>query len=93
MKIRIKRIAPLQSGKVLAAIYALVSLIIVPFLLIAAALSPKDSGGIPIVMAVAMPVIYIVFGFIGGIIGACIYNLVAKCVGGMDIEVEQETIE
>ncbi len=90
MKIRIKKIAPLQAGKMLAAIYALFSIIFVPFLLIAALVSPKGSGGLSMVIVLVIPVVYIVMGFIGGVIGAFIYNLVAGWMGGMEIEYEQE---
>jgi hypothetical protein len=36
---------------------------------------------------VMIPVLYGVMGFIGGIIGALIYNLVAKWIGGIEVEV------
>jgi hypothetical protein len=39
-------------------------------------------------MAILMPVIYGVMGFIGGVIGAAVYNLVARWIGGIELEVE-----
>ena len=39
-------------------------------------------------MGILMPVIYGVMGFIGGIIGAAVYNLVASWIGGIELEVE-----
>jgi hypothetical protein len=38
--------------------------------------------------AIAAPLLYAAMGFIFGLIGACIYNLVAKFVGGIEVEVE-----
>ena len=38
--------------------------------------------------AIFAPIIYAVMGFIIGVIGAFIYNLVAKWVGGIEVEVE-----
>jgi hypothetical protein len=35
-----------------------------------------------------MPVFYGVFGFIFGIISAAIYNLIARWLGGIEVEVE-----
>ncbi|MBS0514631.1 MAG: hypothetical protein JSS16_04070 [Proteobacteria bacterium] len=37
---------------------------------------------------VFLPIMYGIFGFIAGAIGAFIYNLVAGVVGGVEIEVE-----
>ena len=92
MKIRIKKIAPLQAGKMLAALYACGAVIAVPFLLIAALVGPKGHGGVPVAMALGLPLIYIVGGFIGGVIGSFIYNLVAGWIGGMEIDIQEERI-
>lgn len=87
MKLRIKRIAPLQAGKMLAGIYALFALILIPFLLV---VSMVGSGAhIPLPIAIGMPLLYIVMGFLGGIVGAFFYNLVAGWLGGLDVECEQ----
>ena len=90
MKIRIKRISPLQAGKMLAIIYALFCVVIVPIMLLAAVFAPKGSGGFPMIMIVVMSVIYIVGGFIGGVIGAFVYNLVAGWIGGMEMDFEEQ---
>ena len=42
-------------------------------------------GGGVVVMAVGLPVMYGAFGFIFGVIGALIYNLVAGWTGGIEI--------
>jgi hypothetical protein len=36
-----------------------------------------------------MPIIYAIMGFIMGVIGAWLYNLIAKWVGGVQIELEK----
>ena len=38
--------------------------------------------------ALAMPVFYVVMGFITGVIGAGLYNLVAGWIGGIEVDVE-----
>jgi ABC-type Co2+ transport system permease subunit len=88
MKKTIKRISPVQLGKLLAAVYALFSVIFVPFLLIAVLTAPEGRG-LSLVFCIVMPIIYIVLGFIGGIIGAFIYNIAAGWVGGIEIEIEE----
>ena len=45
-------------------------------------------GGLAIII---WPVLYGVIGFISGIIGAALYNLFAKWVGGIKVELQQET--
>ena len=37
----------------------------------------------------ALPVIYWVLGFLGGAIGAWVFNNVARTVGGLEIELEE----
>lgn len=37
-------------------------------------------------MAVLIPVIYGVMGFIGGVISALLYNLIARWTGGLEFE-------
>jgi hypothetical protein len=44
------------------------------------------AGGI--FMLILLPIMYGVFGFIAGLIGAAIYNLIAGMVGGIELEVE-----
>jgi hypothetical protein len=38
--------------------------------------------------ALFLPIIYGVAGFIGGIVSAFLYNIIAKWVGGMEVEIE-----
>ncbi|MEO6971323.1 MAG: DUF3566 domain-containing protein [Chthoniobacterales bacterium] len=98
---RIKRIAPLQAGKMLAVVYGCMGLIFLPFFALAGVLGAFAQhahssqaapaalvGGLMIGMGVFMPIIYGVMGFIFGVIGAALYNLVARWIGGIEVEVE-----
>jgi hypothetical protein len=38
--------------------------------------------------ALLMPIFYAVMGFVFGVVGAFIYNVLAKWVGGIELEVE-----
>jgi hypothetical protein len=99
MKRTLKSIEPVQSGKVSAAIYGLMSLIFVPFFALfpmIAIFTPKTAdsppllvlAGIGIAMAIGMPILYAVMGFIIGVIGAWLYNVIANWIGGIQVEVE-----
>ncbi len=98
---KLKRIAPLQFGKMMGVLYGLMGLIFLPFFVIAglvgafaqtqaqenAAAGAAALGGL-VVMGLLMPVIYGVMGFILGIISAALYNLIARWIGGIEVEVE-----
>lgn len=74
----------------LGVLYGLLGLIFVPVLLLMAVFAsrtgaPAAFGGV--FLAILFPVLYAVAGFVGGIIAAAIYNLVAKWTGGLEFEV------
>jgi hypothetical protein len=90
MKKQLTRVSPLRAGIVLGATYALLGLILVPFFLLASAFG-KTQTSFPMagpVLAIFFLVFYAIFGFIVGVIGAAVYNLVAKITGGLEFEVE-----
>ena len=95
IKRRIKRIAPVQLGKMLAVLYGVISLLFVPVILIvshfATRLPQQQRAGIMALgtgFAFLFPILYAAMGFIFGVIGAWVYNLVAKWTGGIEVEVE-----
>jgi hypothetical protein len=88
MKKRLTYVSPLQLGIVLGALYGVISLLIVPFLILAALFGPKGTG-FGIVFAIFLPVIYAVAGFIGGVISAFVYNLIAKWTGGIEFTTQE----
>jgi hypothetical protein len=92
---RIKRFAPLQLGKMLAILYGIMGLIFIPFFLlmtlVAAHMPAQQRVGLLAFgagFAVFVPIIYAAMGFVFGALGALIYNLVAKWIGGIEVEVE-----
>jgi hypothetical protein len=86
---RLTRVTPLKAGIVLGILYGIGGLIAAPFVLIAAFAGNQGVQGIA--LAVMLPIIYAVGGFIGGIIAAALYNLVAKWTGGFEFEVSDVT--
>jgi len=95
-KRRLKRVAPLSVGKIGALVYGAIGLIFVPFFLIMAAVGahsgmqhhPFGPLALGAGFAIAAPFMYAAMGFIGGVISAALYNLFAKWVGGIEVEVE-----
>jgi hypothetical protein len=86
MKQQIVRIAPHQAGKVLGIMYFLISLLIVPFMLIGALFGSEKAG--MAIVAIALPFVYGVLGYLFSALAAAIYNLIAGFVGGLEITVE-----
>ena len=75
---------------VLGILYGIAALIVAPFFLLAA-FAGKEGAVRGVALAVMFPVIYAVGGFVGGIIAAALYNLVAKWTGGLEFEVSDDT--
>jgi len=84
---QIRRFGVGQTAKVVGVLYALMGLIFVPFLLLASMLSP-DKSAIGPGLALALPIIYGVAGFIFTALGCAIYNFVAGLVGGIEVELD-----
>lgn len=89
MKKQIIHISPFQTAKVFAVLYFLMSLPFIGMMAIMFSFSPfpKPALGFLIIF----PFLYLVFGFIFTALGAWVYNIAAKWVGG--IEYTSKTIE
>jgi hypothetical protein len=85
---RIRRFGVLQTSKVIGALYALLGLVFVPIVLIVSLFSPKEQA-FGTGLALSMPILYGVFGFIFAAISCAIYNLVAGIVGGIEVDLDQ----
>ena len=86
----------LSVGKVYALTLAFLGFIVVIFVaIIGSAFNAYDRGGLlgpslGIASIILFPIIYGIIGFLAGIIGAAIYNLIAKLVGGIEIELKDK---
>ncbi len=100
MNLKLRRIAPLQAGKILGALYGILSLVMVPFVLFFMAmgsLAARTQGNSPplpfmfgmgIGFLIFLPVLYAGMGFIFGALSAWVYNLLAKWLGGFELDFE-----
>ena len=88
----IKRVDPFQCGKVGGALYAFMGFLVgALFALMAGMLDMSQvpfAGSFGIAALIVLPIIYGIIGFIMCVIMAALYNLIAKWVGGLQIEVE-----
>jgi hypothetical protein len=91
----LKRVAPLSAGKIHGLIYAVIGLFIIPFAFLmtisTSHLPPAQRGVMAIFgigFALCAPIIYGVMGFVFGVLGAALYNLFARWVGGIEVETE-----
>lgn len=85
----LRYVHPLQAGKVLAILYFLLSLLFVPIIVLGSVMAPSpEAAGLGLGMGLFLIAMYTIGGFIGGVIAAAIYNVVAKMVGGMRFDFE-----
>jgi hypothetical protein len=94
---RIKKINPIQAGKVAAMIaVVLILIIVVPIMLLVSAVGLGSDnpafgmvmgGGISIIaIVIFVPVVYGLFAFLFGMLYAFIYNITFRFHGGLEME-------
>ena len=92
MTTRLRYVAPLQFGIVCAVMYFIIGLVEAVIFAVSAAPVSRAPGAPPasaiIWLAVAIPFIFTVVGFIGAVILAAVYNLVAGWTGGVELRFE-----
>ena len=83
MKKQIIHISPVQTAKVLALLYFMLSIPFVALMGLSIWGMPSEQRP-PVFFLVFLPLFYLVFGFITTAIGAWGYNFVAKRIGGIE---------
>jgi hypothetical protein len=92
---RVRRFGVIKTATVVAVMYMLiVAVFVVPFLLLALVFAPTQgssaTGGIAGILVFGLLAIF-GYGFLGWVftaIAAAIYNLAARWVGGIEVEIE-----
>lgn len=90
--VEIRKVDPIQAGKISACLYGAMSLLFVPFLLIGGlGAMMADQNALPgvvamVFLAILIPALYGGMGFVVGLIVAFIYNLVTGWIGGLRVE-------
>lgn len=100
-KYQIKSMDPMSVGKISGLLQAVMSLAFIPIFItfmvagLAASTrqqqsSPFPAGlgiaGISLILIILLPVLYGVMGFVMGALGALVYNLLSRWVGGIVME-------
>jgi len=93
----IRRVGPLSAAKIAATLYAVIGLIvgaIFSLIGVAGVFGQQSSETFPFApmigagSIVVFPIMYACIGFIGALIGAALYNVVAGMVGGVEVEIQ-----
>ena len=85
----LKRVGPLSAGKIsgiIGVVFGVIAGLILA--LFSSALGGSFLGGNWFIQLIGLTLIYAVGGFVGGVIYAALYNLVAGWVGGVQIELD-----
>jgi hypothetical protein len=98
---RIKSVGILSCAKMMGVLYGCMGLLFIPIALVGglASMAAQQtsganraagaiSGAVLMVFGILAPFIYGGMGFVFGAIGAWIYNLIAKRLGGIEIQLE-----
>ena len=86
MTYRVSRVSVLQAAKMFGVLYAIMGLIIIPFFYVVARAVPSGSSPFGGVWLLLLPILYGCLGFVVTAIAAAIYNLVARWIGGIEVE-------
>jgi hypothetical protein len=92
---RIKSVGVLSCAKILGVLYGCMGLLFIPIALIGGLASMAGQqtnavigGAAMLAFGIVAPFLYGGMGFVFGAIGAWIYNLIAKRLGGIEIQLE-----
>lgn len=93
----IKSVKVLSVAKIMGAVYGAIGLLFLPFILlmgVAGSLVPRQEGQSNLGLIFSLffglfaPLIYGAIGFVTGALSAFLYNLFAKWVGGIEVQVQ-----
>ncbi|HWW75336.1 MAG TPA: hypothetical protein VNZ44_08070 [Pyrinomonadaceae bacterium] len=102
-KVQVKRVGVFSLAKIYSITMAAAGVIIgviygLLFMAVGGAMMANGRNGagaagasslaIGLIMMVAIPIFYGVLGFIAGLVGGAIYNVAARTVGGIELELE-----
>jgi hypothetical protein len=93
---KIKSVGVLSCAKIAGALYGCMGLLVVPVAILGGLASlfiPQGKGALGgigfIVMGIAAPFLYGALGFLFGALSAWLYNIMARWLGGIQIEIEE----
>jgi hypothetical protein len=100
---RLRSVNPVQLGLILGIVYAILSFILVLLFLIfsrtlGGSIDPYSPGwnafgSMGFYSLVIFPIGYFIGGFVAGLIGAALFNLVAGWIGGLEVTFEAPAVQ
>lgn len=91
----LKSVGVMSVARIMGLVYGCMGLIFVPLFLLFGILGSiagqnknPIAGVVGIVLAILMPFLYGLIGFVAGAIGALLYNLLSKWTGGFELELD-----
>jgi hypothetical protein len=94
----LKSVGVMSVAKILGLLYGCMGLLFVPLFLLFGLMGSlvgqektPFAGILGVVFAVLMPVLYGGMGFVTGAISALLYNVLAKWMGGFELQLEMRT--
>ncbi|GAB3460646.1 hypothetical protein GCM10027321_20280 [Massilia terrae] len=84
MKKQIIRFSVLQNAKVMAVLYVVMSLLVMAITMVPMLMTGQMPAGGALIFFVLTPVLYALTGFVFTVIGAWLYNFIARFVGGIE---------
>lgn len=92
---RIKSVGVFSCAKMLGVLYGCMGLLVIPIVLVGGVASMASQqtnsaigGAALLAFGLLAPFLYGGMGFVSGAIGAWVYNLIAKKLGGIEIELD-----
>jgi uncharacterized membrane protein YhaH (DUF805 family) len=89
---KIYSITMAAAGVIIGVIYGLIFMVVGGAMMAGGGRDAGTAGAsslvIGLVMMVAIPIFYGILGFIAGLVGGAIYNVAARTVGGIELELE-----
>ena len=84
------RIAPWPAARILAVLYLVLGFLFTPLMVLYSVFNPEagDLRALGVVMAVFMPFLYAIIGFVTGLLGGALYNVFARMFGGIPLTFE-----
>ena len=91
----LKSVGVISVARITALVYGCLGLIFLPFFLlfgVVGLFAGQNKNLLPgaaaVLLSILLPVIYGAMGFIMGALGALLYNLMAKWIGGFELQLE-----
>ncbi len=88
VKVILKKVSPFSVAKIQALLMGIFGLLIGIIMTIVSLFVKIPSWGYSSI--IIFPAIYLISGFICGLIGAWIYNLCSSIIGGIELEMDEE---